>query len=98
MTFEEEQKLQRKVEQLIYDSGWIYNTPKVTVQGLAGQIISLIGSIKESNKPNEETVGNSEPWLCMPWVSPHDEIYYGVKDSHECAERLYKEYDGDVDK
>lgn len=42
MTFEEEQKLQREVEQLIYDSGWISGEPKVTVQGLAGQIITVV--------------------------------------------------------
>jgi len=53
---------------------------------------------KRRDIEEEELEKEKDPWLCMPWVSPHDEVYYGVKESHERAKRLYKEYDGDVEK
>lgn len=34
--------LKRRIEQIIYDSEWIYNTPKVTVQGMTEQIMALV--------------------------------------------------------
>ena len=48
--FVREQEIQRGVEQLIYDSGWIYNKPNTTVQGLAGQIISYLRKVDSSKQ------------------------------------------------
>lgn len=50
MNFEEEQELQRKIEEIIYASGWIQGEPNTTVQGMAEQIMSLfMGDDKDGN-------------------------------------------------
>lgn len=89
MKFEERQELQRKIERIIYDSGWIKGNPPetTTVQGMAEQIMSLFTSpqLVKCSKCNKEM-----DYQIMPKVEKDDVLYpfinHKARGSWYCSE------------